>query len=97
MVAAADAAERRIEWRGRKAGFGQRADNVTLPRRIEQAQTISRLVEAQLANGKVELEKAHATADVGTDELWMDSICQDAAADGSVFFRGAGPACRQLH
>ena len=87
MVAAADGAERGIERRGRKTGFGRRSGDVTLPRRIECAQAIGRLVDAKLAHGKVELEQTHATADVGADERRMNSIGQNAAANRAVFSR----------
>ena len=87
VIAAADGAERRIERRGRKIGFGHRSCDVALPRHIECAQAIGRLIDAKLANGKVELEQAHATADVGADELRMNSIRQNAAADRAVFSR----------
>src|SRR6516225_747442 len=68
VVAAADGAERRIERARRKAGFGQRFRDPALPRRIERTQAACRLIDVQLAHGKVELEKAHATTDVGADE-----------------------------
>ena len=85
MVAPADRAERRIERRGRKTGFCHRSCDVALPRHIECAQAIGRLVDAKLAHGKVELEQTHAAADVGADELRMNSIRQNAATDRAVF------------
>jgi hypothetical protein len=87
VVAAADGAERRIERGRRKTGFGHRVRDAALPRRIERTQAACRLVDAQLAYGKVELEQAHAATDVGANEQRVDPIRQNTAAHGAVLSR----------
>src|SRR5689334_16542600 len=85
VVSTADGAEGQIERCKRQTGFGHRSRYVTLPGHIECTQAAGCLVVAKLANGKVELEQAHAAADVGADELRMDSVRQNAAANRTVF------------
>src|SRR5215468_11057996 len=84
VVATADGAEGRIERCRRKTGFGHRSLDVAPPRPIERTQATGRLVNAKLANGKVELEQGHAAANVGADELRMNAVRQNAAADRAV-------------
>ena len=55
------------------------------PRLIERVQPLGQLVEPQLARNDIELEQAHAAADVGADQLRMNPISQSGAADGTIF------------
>ena len=47
-------------------------------------QSIRQLIDPQLTRGKIELEQAHAAADIRTDPLRMNLIRQNGAADRSV-------------
>ena len=85
MVAAADAAERGIKGGGGKTGVGQDAVRVAIPRLIERVQPLGQLVEPQLARSDIELKQAHAAADVGADQLRVNAISQNGAADGTIF------------
>ena len=85
MIAAADGAERGIERRRLKPGLGQGRSEIAVPGAVERAQALGGLVDAQLAHRQVELEQAHAAADVRADELRMDAVGQDAAAHRPPF------------
>ena len=85
MVAAADAAKRGIKSGGGKAGVSQDAVAVATPGLIEHVQALGQLVGSQLACCDIELKQPHAAANVGADQLRMNAISQNSAADGTIF------------
>jgi hypothetical protein len=85
VVAAADAAKRGIKVGGVKTGIGQHAVRVAIPRLVERVQSLGQLVGSQLARSDIELKQPHAAANVGADQLRMNAISQNGAADGTVF------------
>jgi hypothetical protein len=85
VVAAADAAKRGIKGSGGKAGIGQDAAGVAIPPLIERVQSVGQLVEPQLARCDIKLKQPHAAADVGADQLRVNAIRQNGAADGAIF------------
>ena len=85
MVAAADAAKRGIKGGSGTAGVDQDTVDVAVPRLIERVQPLGQLVEPQLARSGIELKQPHAAADVGADQLRVNAISQNGAADGTIF------------
>jgi hypothetical protein len=85
VITAADRAERGIERRGRKPRLGEGRGNVPCPGPIERDEALGRLVDAQLAHGQIELEQTHAAADIRADDLRVNAIGQNAAADRPPF------------
>jgi hypothetical protein len=85
VVAAADAAKRGIKGGGVKTCVRQDAVDVAVPGLIERVQSLGQLVEPQLARCDVELKQAHAAADVGADQLRVNAISQNGAADRAIF------------
>ena len=85
VVAAAYAAKRGIKGSGGKAGVGQDAAGVAIPPLIERVQPVGQLVEPQLARCDIKLKQPHAAADVGADQLRVNAIRQNGAADGAIF------------
>ena len=70
---------------GVKAGVSQDAVDIAIPRLIERVQALGQLVEPQLARSDIELKQAHAAADVGADQLRVNAVSQNGAADRTIF------------
>jgi hypothetical protein len=85
VVAAADAAERGIKGGGGKTGVSQDAACIATPGLIERVQALGQLVEPQLARRDIKLKQAHAATNVGADQLRVNAIGQNGAADGAIF------------
>ncbi len=85
VVAAADAAKRGVKGGSVKTCVRQDAVDVAIPGLIKRVQPVGQLVEPQLARCDIELKQPHAAADVGADQLRVNAVSQNGAADRTIF------------
>jgi hypothetical protein len=74
MVAATDAAERRVKCGAVETSVSRDAVDVAIPGLIERAEPVGQLVEPELARCDIELKQSHAAADVGADQLRVKGV-----------------------